>query len=126
MKILANISEILKVVALLLLLPIIIPVMIVAKLMFGNKANVEKDEVLDVLKRMESREIDEYWWDDFLNVPIKNPELDELRERCDEVWQPDSTYLDKSPEKGEYYLNERGLAEIRSLIHRCERIASNK
>lgn len=125
MKTLAKIGEVLKVAAVILLLPIIIPIMIVAKFVFGNKANVQKDEVLGFLRRMEAGEIDDYWWDDFLNVPIKNAELDELRERCDELWQPGSGYLDKSPENGEYYLNERGLVEIRSLIDRCERIVSN-
>ena len=71
---------------------------------------------------MESGEIDEYWWDNFINVPIKNDELDKIRERCEEIWIPDSGYLSKDDE---YYLNEKGIQEIRSLINKCNDIKSN-
>ena len=75
---------------------------------------------------MESGEVDDYWWDDFINVPIKNPELDAIRERCDEIWREDSQFLEKSKTDDEYHLNEIGMNEIRKLIQRCELIASNK
>lgn len=97
--------------------------LVIHRIIFGNKSNVSKEDVLEYLKRMQSGEIDEYWWDDFLNVPIKNEELESIRERCDVIWDFKSEFLSQ---KDKYYLNKSGIAEITKLIERCENVAPNK
>lgn len=48
-------------------------------------------------------------WDDFISVPLDNPELDRIRARCDEL---PAQY---PSDDGHSYCNDDGLAEIRSL-----------
>lgn len=106
----------------LILLAALIPVLLILILIFGNESNVSKKEVMGYLRRMYSGEVDQYWWDDFLNVPIKHPELDAIRDRCDKIWHPDSGFLVKNEQTGDFELTERGLSEIAELIVECSNI----
>ena len=126
MPMLAKIKQLLISVVVIILSPILIILLPIWVLIFGNKSKVSVDEVLEYLKRMEAGEIDEYWWDDFINVPIKNDELDKIRERCEKIWIPDSGFLSKESEDDEYHLNEKGIREIQSLINKCIHIKNTE
>src|SRR5687768_13692092 len=106
---LARLLNILKILLLGILLLVLLPLILVLRLIFGDKPEVSKDEVLAYLRRMESGETDPNGWDDFFGVPIKNPELDSIRERCKAIWQPDSGYMSKTRSAG-HELNQAGFA----------------
>jgi len=85
---------------------------------FGNRMERTKEEVIDFLKRMESREVDGAGWNRFLNVPIKNRDLDTIRKRCEVLWEYDEFLMQN--EDGDFVLNDRGMSEIRKLISELE------
>jgi hypothetical protein len=77
---------------------------------FGNRMERTKEEVIDFLKRMEAREVDGAGWDRFLNVPIKNRNLDGIRKRCEVLWEYDEFLMEN--EDGDFVLNDSGISEI--------------
>ncbi len=79
------------------------------------------DEVLYFLERMHSGEIDDYGWDGFINVPIRDPRLDAIRDQCEKIWAEDSVFLYRDTE-GEYRLNESGKDAIETLIAQCQKL----
>jgi hypothetical protein len=83
---------------------------------FGNRMERTKEEVIDFLKRMEAREVDGAGWDRFLNIPIKNRNLDGIRKRCEVLWEYDELFMEN--EDGDFVLTDSGISEIRKLI--CE------
>jgi hypothetical protein len=100
--------------------PIWLPILLVVNF-FEKPAPLTPDEVEAWLQRMHNGEFDKYWWDDFLNVPIENPELDDIRKRCDYLWSMDSEYLERVDENT-FRLNEQGLSEVGRLIKKYRRI----
>jgi len=100
--------------------PLWLPILLVLKL-FGKPAVVEPTEVEDWLQRMHSGEVDQYWWDDFLSIPIRDPELDSIRERCEHIWSIDSGYLERV-DADTFRLNEKGILEIEKLIRKCRSV----
>lgn len=84
----------------------------------GNKMERPKEEVVDFLQRMESREIDDAGWDRFLNIPIKDSFLDSIRKRCEVLWEYDDFLMQN--EEGDFVLNDRGVREIRKLLSELE------
>ena len=100
--------------------PIWIPVLLIVKL-FEKPAPVTPEEVEAWLQRMHRGEFDEYWWDDFLNVPIRNAELDKIRKRCDYLWSMESEYLERVDENT-FRLNEQGIREIGKLLQKCREV----
>ena len=102
---------------------VLVPFILVARLIFNKPVDLSPSEVLDYLKRMHAGEIDEYWWDDFLNIPIKDAELDKIRARCEDVWCVESDFLEWSPDDGSYKLSQKGLGEISRLISRCHELS---
>lgn len=68
-----------------IIIPIAIIVIPVLNALGLNKVDLESGDVLDYLHKMKNGEVDDYWWDDFLSVPIKNEALDQIRESCSEV-----------------------------------------
>jgi myosin-crossreactive antigen len=85
---------------------------------FGRKMERTKEEVVDFLKRMESREVDGAGWDRFLNIPVKDRYLDSVRERCEVLREYDEFLMQN--EDGDFVLNDRGISEIRKLISELE------
>jgi hypothetical protein len=64
-----------------LLVVLTAPIWIVAILIlkiFEKPADLKPIEVETWLQRMATGEIDEYWWEDFLSVPIKDARLDNI------------------------------------------------
>ncbi|MCB1647383.1 MAG: hypothetical protein KDI36_18115 [Pseudomonadales bacterium] len=111
-------KQIVTVVFVVLFFPVVLLFVLVMKLTGNDKADLSKEEVLAYLKRMDDGEVDEYGWDDFVNVPIKNAELDEVREKCFEIWtEAKNGYLVSDDD---YRLNEKGEEEIKRLIKRVE------
>ena len=107
-----------------LVVVVISPIWIVALLIFKifEKPSVLKPaEVEEWLQKMSRGEIDEYWWDDFLNVPIMDPRLDAIRKRYEEIWTPNSGFLTKKSEM-DYVPNTDGKREIERLIEECRSI----
>lgn len=100
-----------------LLLPLLAPFALLARLFRGG-APVTLDEVEQVLLRMESGQIDAYWWEDFLTTPIRDRELNAIRERCDEVWHEQSAFISRDID-GQLYLNTEGIKEIQLLLQKC-------
>jgi len=84
---------------------------------FHSKADLSKEEVLSFLDRMEALEVDDCGWDHFINVPIKNDNLDVIREQCCNVWENDIHREQNSD--GDYVLNNKGLSIIRELKELC-------
>jgi hypothetical protein len=121
----ARALNILKILLLGLLLLVLLPLILLLRLIFGDKSDVSREEVLVYLGRMGSGEVDRNGWDDFFNVPIKHPELDSIRGRCKEIWQPASGYMQKDRDGG-YELNQAGFSEIANLIKKCESISYRK
>ena len=73
-----------------------------------------RDEVEKVLVEMASGKEDEHLWDSFLSVPIKNKELDKIREQVEVLWEYDE--FQEKNENGMWVLNKRGLKELDELI----------
>ena len=98
------------------------PLMVVLKVLLTitgqDKADLSREEVLDYLRRMDAGEVDDYGWDNFVNVPLKDAELDEIRERCSEIWEDAMNEYLISDE--DLRLNEKGREEIKRLIEQCE------
>jgi len=85
--------------------------------MFHSKADLSNIEVHSILVRMEALEVDDGGWDYFINVPIKNENLDAIREACFNVWEDDSNLMKNSD--GDYVLNKVGVKTIRQLKEQC-------
>ncbi|MDM3870831.1 hypothetical protein QSV34_05630 [Porticoccus sp. W117] len=107
-----------------LLLPLLAPFALLVRLFRGG---VDKsiEEVEAVLQRMLSGKIDAYWWDDFLSTPIRDRQLNAIRERCDEVWHEQSPYISKDID-GQYYLNSDGISEIQALLQKCSYLKASR
>lgn len=100
--------------------PIWMVVLIILKI-FDKGAPLTPNEVEQWLTRMRCGEVDDYWWDDFINVPIRDKQLDKLREECEGIWVESSGFLYRDHD-GTYRLNESGVAAIERLLERCHEI----
>ncbi|UTW44588.1 hypothetical protein KFE80_09290 [bacterium SCSIO 12696] len=107
-----------------LFLPLLAPFALLARLFRGG-ADTTVEEVEKVLLRMVSGKIDAYWWEDFLSTPLRDRQLNTIRERCDEVWHEGSGYISEDID-GQLYLNSDGVAEIESLLQKCEYLKRNR
>ena len=108
----------------LLLLPLLAPFALLARLFRGG-VDTSIEEVEAVLRRMESGKIDAYWWDDFLSTPIRDRQLNAIRERCDEVWHEQSAFISQDID-GQYYLNSEGIKEIQALLQKCSYLKASR
>jgi len=93
-------------------------ILIVLLKVLGNRMERSQEEVIDFLMRMGLREVDGAGWDRFLNIPIKNRDLDSIRERCAVLWEYDEFLMEN--EDGDFVLNDRGVLEVRKLISELE------
>lgn len=73
-----------------------------------------REEVEDILLKMESGVVSDDLWDDFLSVPIFNKQLDKVRENVEVLWAYDD--FQTKNDDGCYVLNEKGLSEIREIL----------
>ena len=74
-------------------------------------------EVADILKQFLVGEPTGFWADDFIHIPIADPQLEQLRGRFEELanrqvgWEPQAPFP------------ERGRAELEQLIAEAEALA---
>lgn len=73
-----------------------------------NKANPL--EIADIIERFINGRGSSWEWDDFISVPIKDPELDKIREHCSRL--PNEFPPSK---KGEY-ISEEGLEVLKQYV----------
>ncbi|GEM_PF-5253124 len=102
--------------SLLLLIPFLIlaaPLAFMAKV-FEKSMYRSRDEVEAILVKMALNQPDEYLWDDFLSIPIKDKDLDNIREQVEILWAYDS--FQTKNENGQYILNQKGLDELENII----------
>ena len=70
-------------------------------------ARFTKAEVADIIERFLDGGGGEWDWDDFLSIPIADPELDEVRQRCDAT--RDEAYRNQ-------WCDPAGFVELRRII----------
>ena len=70
-----------------------------------------KAEVADLIERFLDGGGGKWDWDDFLSIPIADPELDEVRQRCDAT--RDEAYRQ--------WCGPAGLAELRRIVAELRR-----
>ena len=109
-----NIGEFIKSVAVMLYLLIAAPFAYLVKLI-TKPLERTSNEVEVILLEMSSGKVDDYGWDYFLNVPIKDQYLDSIRERTEVLWEYDE-FLTNNKD-GDLVLNAKGLAELQGLIN---------
>ena len=88
----------------------------------GGSIERTSEEVDDFFRRMAAGEVDDAGWDRFLNIPIKDKQLDGLRKRCEVLWENDE-YLRQNSD-GDYILTARGIGELNGLIHELRQIGT--
>jgi hypothetical protein len=70
-------------------------------------ARYTKAEVADIIERFLNGGGGGWDWDDFLSIPIADPELDEVRQRCDAT--RDDGYRNQ-------WCGSAGIAELRRIV----------
>ena len=78
----------------------------------SKKTNkLTKDEVADTIEHLINRIDKKYEWDDFVSVPIADPYLDKIRERCSRIEEEFPV-----PGKKGLFINNEGLEVLRSYV----------
>ena len=67
---------------------LLLPIALISKL-FGKSMDRSSYEVENILMEMAAGKVDEHFWDSFLSIPIKNKELDKIREQVEVLWAYD-------------------------------------
>ena len=77
--------------------------------------DVNKDYVADLIQEMIDGNSQGWDWDDFTTIPIKDPYLDGIRQRCARLWKeyPPDRKADYCGPKG-VEIMESYVAELRS------------
>lgn len=84
------------------------------------RVNRSRAEVVGLLESILSRTISDEDWDYFISVKIADKELEEVRERLEEMWTSGSPYM--MPGRiNPCDLNSKGVAEVRRLIDSLRR-----
>ena len=81
---------------------------------FEKPIELSVEEVESVLLQMAAGTVDDYGWDNFLNIPIRDKRLDTIREKVEILWSYDD-FLTKNND-GDYILNSKGLKELEVII----------
>lgn len=106
--------ELLKSIFATILVILLLPIALVTK-SFGKAITRSNDEVENILMEMASGKVDDHLWDSFLSIPIKNKELDNIREQVEILWAYDE--FQEKNEDGMWVLNKCGLKELSGLIN---------
>jgi hypothetical protein len=76
----------------------------------GSTPRMTAQDVRDILMRFLDETAGPYEWDNFISVPIRDPRLDAIRQRCN------SLPVEFPPEVSGHYCNESGINVMRKLI----------
>ncbi len=84
-----------------------------------NQAPINRDpnEVKRLLKTLLDGKYDSEW-DDFENIKIKNPKLEDIRQECIKIYSKGSPYLSPTKEQPAR-LNSEGINKVNELIDKC-------
>lgn len=74
----------------------------------------ERVQIADLVRRFIQGNVESYEWDDFISIPHKDQELEELRVAC--VRLP----KDYPPADRRHYCSQAGLAKLEGLVSRLE------
>lgn len=77
----------------------------------GSGTTMSRNEVRGILERFINDSGGPYEWDDFTSVPISDPFLEKIRQRCA------SLDIEFPPNKPGHFCNDEGTEVIRSFIH---------
>jgi hypothetical protein len=72
--------------------------------------DVSKDYVADIIQAMIDGTGQDWDWDDFTSIPIKDPYLDEIRQRCARLWQ------EYPPDREADYCGPNGVEIMQSYV----------
>ena len=74
----------------------------------------ERTQIAALIRRFVQGNVEPYEWDDFVSIPLKDPELEELRIAC--------VNLPKRfpPSDRRHYCSQAGLENLEALVRRLE------
>ena len=72
--------------------------------------DVSKDYVADIIQGMIDGNSEGWDWDDFTSIPIKDPYLDGIRQRCARLWK------EYPADRKADYCGPRGVEIMRSYV----------
>ncbi len=107
-----KIIEVLKSLILVPVLLVGVPFAFFAKL-FEKPIVRSSAEVSSILAKMQRGDVSEDVWDSFLSIPIKNKELEKIREKVEVLWAYEE--FQTTNEDGFVVLNNKGLAELAQI-----------
>ncbi len=91
---LSRIGRVLILILLIPLLPFLLLLIAILNWLGLNKSGAGPDYVIDYLDRFIAGTESAYDWDDFCSVPLKDPDLDAIRERAC-LFEPPSAFGEK-------------------------------
>ena len=109
-----KIIEAIKSIPLIIFLLIMTPISFISKIFEKSiiRTNIEVEDTLQ--KMLTGKESDDLW-DDFLSIPIKNKELDKIREKVEVLWAYDD--FQEKNKNGKYVLNRKGVNDLNEIIN---------
>lgn len=72
--------------------------------------DVSRDYVVDLIQEMIDGNSQGWDWDDFTSIPIKDPYLDGIRQRCARLWQ------EYPPDRKADYCGPKGVEIMQSYV----------
>ena len=72
--------------------------------------DVSKDYVADLIQEMIDGNSQGWDWDDFTSIPIKDPYLDGIRQRCARLWK------EYPPDRKADYCGPKGIEIMQSYV----------
>lgn len=76
--------------------------------------NQERTQTTALVRRFVQGTVEPYEWDDFVSIPLRDPELEELRIACVKLPK------EFPPTDRRHYCSPAGLAKLESLVSRLE------
>ncbi len=84
---------------------------------FGDNEPIERsrDEVIQILRTAAEGRADCYVWDDFVSVPIRDPDLERIRELCFKEFSHRYTFTEEDLELG-WFSNPAARERLNQMI----------
>jgi len=102
------------------LVTLLVAFLVLVKL-FEKPLERSKAEVIEILRTAADGRMDCMKWDDFVNTPIRDPTLDELRETCcTELYYEYEEMTKEEAESGMWFSNPAAQDRLRGLISALE------
>jgi len=75
-----------------------------------GKVKRTREEVVTIIESFINGTGEEWGWDDFISIPVHDPELEKIRVRCARLPE------EYPPDKSGTYCNEKGLEVLRNFV----------